>query len=669
MFFAVLLPSCGNQQEENAAEVKDIQVLLSQASNQSAQEERIRQIHFIDSAIAGKKLSVSQQVQVMEYKAGIYTNQLGDYDKANAIADSMLALIETNGANKYQNEYAQAHYSKGDILFFQHKYNEAYNHYYQARLVGKTRFDSCTLSEYSFRLALILYRQGRFSEAAERFQRSFSESQLCNFDFSRYFRMQQILNNIGLSYFKAGQADSARHFYEQGLDFISRHRQKFPDRQYLNDVAIAVIFGNMADIHRQRGHYFQARDLLAKSIDINTRKGYDNNDAQYSQVKLAEIYAEQGKRDSMYIVLSALRKGLDTVPNARAEMDWNRLMWKHYDRAGDQRAAYGHLMNFTIARDSMENETTELKSADLAQQIKMLENQFQIRALQKDNELKNVYLWIFILACVLGVVIIYFIIRNLARSKKTLRVLQVLNTQVNQQKEQLEKALAIVEEKNRQQERILRAVAHDLRGPVATISMLSDLIKNEKDPQARNEMVGFIRTSCNNSLDLIAEILEAADLSRRPEQVKQYTDVNELISEPVSLLQLKADEKQQVIVTSVSPPHHKLHVNPEKFRRVVSNLVTNAIKFSPKGAEIRVKFEVKNNRNLLTVEDDGIGIPEEIQPKVFDMFTDAKRKGTAGELPYGLGLSICKQIVDAHDGKIWFSSAEDRGTRFFVEIP
>ena len=102
---------------------------------------------------------------------------------------------------------------------------------------------------------------------------------------------------------------------------------------------------------------------------------------------------------------------------------------------------------------------------------------------------------------------------------------------------------------------------------------------------------------------------------------------------------------------------------------MISNLVANAIKFSPTGAIINVKMEHDANRVLIEVSDHGIGIPAELHDKIFDMFTEAKRPGTAGEQAFGLGLAISKQIVEAHGGKIWFESDPMKGTTFFVDLP
>jgi signal transduction histidine kinase len=102
---------------------------------------------------------------------------------------------------------------------------------------------------------------------------------------------------------------------------------------------------------------------------------------------------------------------------------------------------------------------------------------------------------------------------------------------------------------------------------------------------------------------------------------------------------------------------------------VVNNLITNAIKFSFLGTTIQVTISINDKFARIQVKDEGIGIPTSVQPQIFEMFTSAKRHGTVGERSYGLGLSICKQIVEELGGRIWFESVEAKGSSFFVELP
>jgi signal transduction histidine kinase len=178
-------------------------------------------------------------------------------------------------------------------------------------------------------------------------------------------------------------------------------------------------------------------------------------------------------------------------------------------------------------------------------------------------------------------------------------------------------------------------------------------------------MLQLIRESGQNSLDLVSDLLQ---VHTRAEQLKKEpVDLNTLLHYCVDLLQYKANAKGQQIILQAA--HVTVAVNNEKLWRVVSNLITNAIKFSPVGDVIIVSLTENPPYVTIAVEDHGIGIPPSMKNNIFDMSADAKRKGTAGEESYGMGLAICKQIVEAHDGRIWFESQPGMGSTFYVELP
>jgi two-component system sensor histidine kinase VicK len=104
------------------------------------------------------------------------------------------------------------------------------------------------------------------------------------------------------------------------------------------------------------------------------------------------------------------------------------------------------------------------------------------------------------------------------------------------------------------------------------------------------------------------------------------------------------------------------------FVQVFNNIISNAVKFTREGGNITVRVEEKEDSAVIRVEDDGVGIPEEMQPAVFDRFTKARRPGLWGEESVGLGMSIIKRIVELHGGKVWLESEEGKGTSIFVEI-
>jgi signal transduction histidine kinase len=167
---------------------------------------------------------------------------------------------------------------------------------------------------------------------------------------------------------------------------------------------------------------------------------------------------------------------------------------------------------------------------------------------------------------------------------------------------------------------------------------------------------------------LINEILEATNLASIDLHLEQV-EINSLASNSVELLRFKASEKEQNILFEPLPDQQNLFISREKIWRVISNLISNAIKFSPYGASILVKVEREEKQIIVSVKDNGIGIPEKLQDQVFNMFTTAQRPGTAGEKSFGLGLSICKQIMEKSHGKIWFNSDGEHGTTFYISLP
>ena len=192
--------------------------------------------------------------------------------------------------------------------------------------------------------------------------------------------------------------------------------------------------------------------------------------------------------------------------------------------------------------------------------------------------------------------------------------------------------------------------------------MLDDEYTDEQ-----KQLINLVNGVSSNSLELINEILEATN-SATERVNKELVEINELVNNSVEILSFKAAEKNQKIEVELLNKSHHLFINREKIWRVISNLISNAIKFSPDNTIIKVKVTNEKTCINIAVADDGIGIPDDIKDQVFNIFTDAKRPGTAGEKSFGLGLSICRQIIDKHNGKIWFDSNGDKGTVFYISL-
>ncbi|UOE46353.1 HAMP domain-containing histidine kinase [Mucilaginibacter sp. SMC90] len=610
--------------------------------------------------------------QVYNYYYFIYTyasHVKNDRKMALLYADSMLNIFDTPEKKlKFTSEYGQAHLAKGDVLFDERRYNEAYGYFYEGKVIANNNLDDCTMGDYSYRMGMILYKQEHYSRAASYFKKSFEETTSCEGNFNYFYRRQELLNNIGLSYSKMLMNDSAMYFYKTALDYINNNTARFKDRPQMAEVSRGVVYGNMADISIRQKDYNKAKNLLKKGIAINLRKGNDNNDAQYSELKLASIYDKQNANDSLLNILNIIRLQFDSIKSPETRQDWHLLMSNYFEKQNDHQQAMFHYKQYDELKDTIANENKILKESDVAEQVKSLEKDNEFNNLKKNNELQHVYLRVTVVFALMLIIIISLVFLNWQKSKKNIKTLGGLNNQINHQNHHLEIALNDLKLNNEEKDRILRTVAHDLRNPIGGIASLTGAMTEENYSDEQKELLNIIRETSFNSIELINEILEATE-SVSVMLNKEAVEVNSLLSNSVELMRFKAAEKQQVISLAMLSSPLEICISREKIWRVISNLISNAIKFSPEGSAIFVMAIEREKEILISVKDHGIGIPDKLKSQVFNMFTDAKRPGTSGEKSFGLGLSICRQIIEEHNGQIWFESDTENGTSFKFTLP
>jgi signal transduction histidine kinase len=221
---------------------------------------------------------------------------------------------------------------------------------------------------------------------------------------------------------------------------------------------------------------------------------------------------------------------------------------------------------------------------------------------------------------------------------------------------------------NQTKDNILGIVAHDLRSPVSAILSILDLAK-ESNGVLLGDSSAMIELSCNMALSTINDLLDISELGKEDYVLEtETTYLNEYLLELVHNNKMLAESKHITIEFETEESDLFVSLNPDKFARVFNNLLTNAIKFSHPKQKVMVSTSRKKKKVLIRIKDEGIGIPREMQGYIFDKFTRAGRRGTAGEKSIGLGMSIVKQIVLLHKGNIWVESEEDVGTTVCIEL-
>jgi signal transduction histidine kinase len=600
-----------------------------------------------------------------------YTHRLKDLDLAMPYADSML-LIAGQNEKEYGKMLAEAHYAKGDVHMSRGEYGEAYSHIYQAKTLVRNNLDSCGLSDYSYRLGMVLYKQKRYAQAGEQFKQAFRESDKCPDVFLYFYRRQELLANVALCYTKTATYDSALHYYKQTIAFVDAEKGKFPERNpAVYGTAKAVAYGNMGDAYVNQGKDSLGEALYKRSINTNTQLLHDNVDAQITRLKLAGLYLRHNEINKAGALLGQIKSISDTLHDNTVTLRWYDLMWRYYQKKGQPAIAFDYLLKHKHVDDSINNVTREFVETDINERFKNMDKQFELEILRKNNELKQNYLILMVVGAVLSMIILGLIYYSWRKSKKNVKQLTDLNDRINAQNQHLEKLLRELEQSNNEKDRILRVVAHDIRNPLSAIQALTQFLLDEHSNYSpeQKELIELTNEASSNAMTLTRDILEAATPQPSGALEKEWVDINALLSSSINLLRFKAGEKKQTIALTIPDTPLSLYINKEKIWRVINNLVINAIKFSNSGSVIEVTTARDKYQLRIAVKDSGIGIPDNMKNKVFDMFTDAKRYGTAGEKSFGLGLSICQQIIEDHSGTISFESEENKGTTFVVSLP
>ncbi len=233
--------------------------------------------------------------------------------------------------------------------------------------------------------------------------------------------------------------------------------------------------------------------------------------------------------------------------------------------------------------------------------------------------------------------------------------------------------LSALEDLNEKNESVIRILAHDLKSPINNMFMLAHLaerqLKDGDKAQVHN-MIQLIRSSAQGMGKLVESMLELMELtdSRLSAEMHQVNFAS-LIKNAVEDLTPQFEEHRIRLIEQYPEKTIFARLDAQKFQHVVSNLLSNALKFTPESGEVTIAIREEEEQVLFEVSDTGIGISEDKRSEIFKEFSSARRKGLRGENSSGLGLSIVKKIVSLHQGTITVKSSPGIGTTFLVALP
>jgi two-component system phosphate regulon sensor histidine kinase PhoR len=217
-------------------------------------------------------------------------------------------------------------------------------------------------------------------------------------------------------------------------------------------------------------------------------------------------------------------------------------------------------------------------------------------------------------------------------------------------------------------------ISHELRTPLASLQVIIETLQDSAydDPATAVHFLDRAAGEIDVLTQMVQELLELSRIESGQVPLRlQATAVADLLMAPMDRLRPQAERAQLELILDLPAALPQVIADPDRIHQVVSNLLYNAIKFTPNGGKITLQanYDQIKNEVVISVHDTGVGILQEDLGRIFERFYKSDRARTRSRSGTGLGLAISRHIVQAHDGRIWVKSKENKGSTFYFSLP
>ncbi len=602
-------------------------------------------------------------------KLGTLQRSLSNYDSSKQHFNNALKLYQKLNDSL---GIAKAKNNLGTIDFFKGNYKEALQSYQQAIDLFKKLNNTKGIADSRNNMGIIHWKQKNY-ELAKKYYKKAAES----YEKLNKKRMKGFaLNNLGII---LGEQNK----YEQSLKYYEKATQIFEKLGFKK--AIKRSYQNMGIVHKNLGNYEKAIDYYKKSLEISKELG-DKEMIASNYINMAELFntmantAANNKRQRNSYIQKAVENGekasqkakqIGAIPLINSTA---KSMMKIYKNAGNSDKALSSAETYIETQDS-------LFSKEKTQAIEKLEAEYQAekkqlridklekeKALQKEKMLRQRYLIIgFITGFVIIAVFSITVFRQSKKNKKANELLRRKNAEIEKQKDALAKQAEELRVANATKNKFFSIIAHDLKNPFNQLMGNSQLLLEKWDHSDKNNLKGFvedIHTSTERGYNLLINLLEWSRAQTGRLKIEpQNLYLNDIIQQTIFLLQPNAEQKNISLKNELNEDFFA-YADQNTITTAIRNLVSNAIKYTEESGMVKIYGKSENQHITIYIEDNGIGINEKDQHKIFSIDKEFSIKGTNAESGTGLGLLVCMEFIEKNGGTINFTSKEGEGTTF-----
>jgi signal transduction histidine kinase len=396
-----------------------------------------------------------------------------------------------------------------------------------------------------------------------------------------------------------------------------------------------------------------------------------------ARLLLAKSLVESKKNAEVLPILDQIYSVSDKTGNLSFQRDAAQLLSTVYGRQGNSARSREYNDIYQILDEKVLN-------ADLNREIERLQFQLQIEKTEKENvslkakqiedesliaRQRSQNIMLIVIALVVAFIAAYAW-RESQKRKSINRRLEEQSEEIAKQNESLYQHNRELDELNHEKDTIMNIVAHDLKAPINRISGLVGFLEMEGNlNENQQNYVRLVKNSTRSGLDLIKDLLDVHSLEENHEKINTVPfPFHSFFREKVEAFKTIGEPKRIKVVGN-NYVTGKINSEPGYIGRIMDNLISNAIKFSPSDTTVEVNTDWKNGFLNISVRDAGPGFTDEDRPLMFQKFKKLTARPTGGESSNGLGLAIVKTLVDRLRGSIELHSAPGKGSQFLVSIP
>ncbi len=630
-------------------------------------------IFFVTYVIMVANNNIQIQIDsIIKYGSSISNSQSS---KAIIIIDSAIQLSRQYA---YPKGEAEALRKKGLALFYAINYDEALKLFLESKEKYEELKDTFGIAKANNMIAITYGYHGLHQKSLQIHHDNLHLQMKIN----DWEGISTTYNNIGVELKDLNKLDEALTYYKKALEYEKRNKDSISLSRYYDN--IGSIFLNLGQKDSAIHYINIALEMRYKINDIQGIKG--------SLESLGDYYFSIGKYN---LAKNAQVKSLDLAKKIGIVYEISSISNKlgvTYAKLGQFKLAYEALHLHNLMQDSIDANETNDRITKL-EINNALQNEKQIRKLliekneiEKDLEKSKGRDLLFILITVSFsfLIIISVIWINLKKNKKlNMELLKIQDEIINQneeitaQHESISEQNELLSKLNTEKDKFFSIIAHDLKSPFSGfMGLTKELAENYQifDSEDIKEYATNLQESAVTLYRLLENLLEWSRIQRGVTQFNlDICNVNYIVKQNIHI-QLEVARQKEIELINNIPDNIYAQIDVSMINIVIRNLMSNSIKFTPRGGKIEIsakptKSNLVNQLLEISIKDNGIGMNEKIKNNLFKIDEKVSRPGTENEPSTGLGLLLCKEFVEKHDGEIWVESKEGEGSTFFFTIP